>query len=170
MKRTFPPVSPWSALGWNWDFGSAHKKGAGEGSSHQSSTPPSADIQLCPWVFVFLGWAPVGFHGFFSLGVVSISFCILGMSFHGFLSSWGGFPWLFFLSFGGEFLRVLVFLRWFYEFLLSWDGFLWVSMFFVFLGWLSTSFHRNTAWLGFKGTQGPLSSNPGLPTAQSHSR
>lgn len=160
---------------------------------YQSSAPPSADTQLCPWVVVFMGWASVGFHGLlpswsgfpwvfvFGSGFHEFlsSWGWVSMGFHGFLPSWGGFPlvsmvfvvvlgWIsmvccFFLSFGGEFPWVLVFLELVsvgsclpdvvsMGFFLLEVGFCGFPCFFVVLGWVSMSFHRITAWLGFKGT------------------
>lgn len=118
-----------------------------------------------------MGWVSVGFclRGVGFLWV-SMGFCLLGVGFHWFpwflLLFWGGFPWfvVFFLSFGGEFPWVLVFLELvsvgsclpevvsmgFCLLEVGFCGFPW--FFFVVLGWVSTSFHRITAWLGFKGT------------------
>lgn len=120
--------------------------------------------------FCLLG---LGFRGFLS------SWGWVSMGFHGFLPSWGGFPlvsmvfvvvlgWIsmvccFFLSFGGEFPWVLVFLELVsvgsclpevvsMGFCLLEVGFCGFPCFFVVLGWVSMSFHRITAWLGFKGT------------------
>lgn len=90
---------------------------------YQSSAPPSADSQLCPWVVVFMGWASVGFHGL--------------------LPSWSGFPWVF--VFGSGFHEFLSSWGWvsmgFHGFLPSWGGFPLVSMVFVVvLGWISMFF------------------------------
>lgn len=116
-----------------------------------------------PWVFVFVGLGFYGFPWVFAfLGWVSIGFMVFLLLF------WGGFPcfllFFFFLSFGGEFPWVLVFLELvsvgsclpevvsmgFCLLEVGFCGFPW--FFFVVLGWVSTSFHRITAWLGFKGT------------------
>lgn len=118
-----------------------------------------------PWVFAFLGWVSIGFMVFlllfwggFPCFLLFFFFCLLGVSFHGFLSFWSWFPW------------VLVFLRWF----------LWV---FAFLRWVSADFHGFFLlfWGGFprvsiesqhgldsKGPQGPLSSNPPAPGRAAH--
>lgn len=119
-----------------------------------------------------MGWVSVGFclRGVGFLWV-SMGFCLLGVGFHWFpwflLLFWGGFPCFllvfFFLSFGGDFPWVLVFLELVsvgsclpdvvsMGFCLLEVGFCGFPCFFVVLGWVSMSFHRITAWLGFKGT------------------
>lgn len=87
---------------------------------YQSSAPPSADTQLCPWVVVFMGWASVGFHGLLPSWSGFPWVFVFGSGFHEFLSSWVGFPWVF------------VFVG------LGFYGFPWV---FAFLGWVSIGFH-----------------------------
>lgn len=118
-----------------------------------------------------MGWVSVGFClrgvGFVW---VSMGFCLLGVGFHWFhgffvvVLGWISMVCCFFLSFGGEFPWVLVFLELvsvgsclpevvsmgFCLLEVGFCGFPW--FFFVVLGWVSTSFHRITAWLGFKGT------------------